>query len=215
MKALADNDIILKAACYGLLPAILAPVGDGTNGNVGFLGAAQFVLGKQLSKIRLRGNVARIKETLSKFFSANEVLEPTREEQALAADLEALAQAQGVNLDTGESQLVSILISRSLLWLLTGDKRAVVAIERLLDEEPSLHAIKGKVMSLEQLVSSLLTSGDGEMIRAAICAEPDVDRSLKICFACASAGVALSTVMEGLKSYIGDLRKMAPRVLST
>ena len=215
MKSLTDNDIILKAACYGLLPSILAPVVDGNNWKVGFLGAARFVLGKKLAKIRLRGSAVKVQERLSKFFAANEAIEPTPEEQALAAKLEALAQLQAVNLDTGESQLVSILISRDLRWLLTGDKRAVVAIERLLDEEVSLHVVKGRVMSLEQLVYSLQANGESITIRAAVCGEPDIDRSLKICFACSSTEAEPSSVMEGLKNYIADLRKMAPRVLAT
>ena len=53
------------------------------------------------------------------------LLNPTPQEISLAANLEEAAAKCAVELDTGESQLVAILLQRSGPLLLTGDKRAI------------------------------------------------------------------------------------------
>lgn len=214
MRAVADNDILLKGACYGLLPTLMATVSG--EGPVGILGSSRFVVPKQIARARLRGDPAIAGTHFAAFLAANEVVEPSAAEQRMAALLEAAAQELALNLDTGESQLVAILVSRCLGWLLTGDKRAIVSIEALLKRETQLMAVAGKVRCLEQLVFAALTIAGWDQIRRAICGEANVDRTLSICFSCSSgdqaSGVDAST---GLASYIADLRTKAPQVLAT
>ena len=56
------------------------------------------------------------------------LLEPTASEIELAAEFEAQAQRQNVPLDSGESQLAAIALSRAARGILTGDKRAITAL---------------------------------------------------------------------------------------
>lgn len=212
MKALVDNDILLKGACYGLLTELAAAIpGEDT---IGVLGASKFVITHHLRHYKLNSAAGTAEARLLTFLSSNEVVEPTPEEQELAASLESSAQKLSVGLDVGESQFVAILISRLLPWVATGDKRAIVALERLFDADARLAPIVGKFICLEQLVKRLVT-GDLGALRGAICSEPTVDKTLTICFRCTSSGTAPDAIIEGLESYIGALRADATRVLAT
>ena len=212
MNALLNNDILLKGACYGLLSDLVDSI-PGKQG-IGFLGAAKFVLTKRLKNMRLRGDPIAVEARLLSFLAGN-VIEPTTEEMRLASELETIAQRLAVNLNAGESQLVAVLVLRGINWLLTGDKRAVIAVERMLDIQSQLMAAAGKVLCLEQLVRRLLVDDDPTPVRNVICAEPNVDRSLNICFSCTCQNMLPSSVIEGLNSYVADLRSQAPRVLAT
>jgi hypothetical protein len=213
MTALVDNDILLKGACYRLLATLVA-MKCGTD-RVGYLGAARFVLSKKIRRAKLSGDAVEAEAELLGFLAEHEAIETTAEEQELAAFFEATAQGLPVNLDTGESQLFAVLVLRTLPSLLTGDKRAIIAIERLLDTTEALAEAAGKVTCLEQLVRLAMMWGDAAVTRAAICREPGVDRALSICFSCLSPELQTASVVEGLDSYILDLRQNAPRALAT
>lgn len=214
MKAVIDNDVLLKGAQYGLLPQFIAAI-PGKDGSIGVLGAARYVVGNRISKHASGDNCDVALSMFYDLLDRNIELEPTLEEQYAASDLELCAQRMGVELDVGESQLCSILISRALPLLVTGDKRAICAIEALLNCNKLLTQAAGKVMSLEQVVCALLEVAHTESIREAICNTPTADRTLSICFCCASAAPACKDdIMMGIASYISDLRRKAPRALS-
>jgi hypothetical protein len=213
MNAVVDNDIVHKGACYGILADILQPH-NGAGGAIGALGTARFVVSKRIKKMRLQRNGSLAQEELRKFLSRCVELSPTEDEQHLAAEFEFAAQQLAVNLDTGESQLCAIVIVRVIPRLLTGDKRAITALERLHDGHPALQAIRGKVGCLEQAILDLVARGQLPLLRTAICSEPTVDKTLTICFGCSSAEAQPETVLEGLNSYINALRACASRVLA-
>jgi hypothetical protein len=214
MNVVVDNDIVYKGLCYGVLHDIVHPY-NGTAGSVGVLGAARFVVGKKVQKTRLRRSADLVAQELGRFLSGAVQLEPTDSEQSLAADLESAAQQHDVNLDAGESQLCAIVIERAIPILLTGDKRAITAMERLLDAELRLHGLRGKVRCLEQAVLYVLDQRDLETLRTAICTEPMVDKTLTICFGCSSPSMQRETVLQGLDSYIRALRAGATRILAS
>jgi len=213
MNALIDNDVLLKGACYRLLGQLATTI-CADSPVVGVLGSARFVVPRKMEKVNLRGDRAAALKVLFMFLSEAEALEPADNEQRLAADMELAAQKHGVNLHEGESLLCAILVQRALPSLATGDKRAIVAIEMLLDIDSRLLAVRGRVKSLEQLFAAALVRHGCAALRMAVCAEPEVDKSLAICFSCSSHSVEDTTVMEGLQSYISDLRRKAGRVLA-
>jgi len=141
-------------------------------------------------------------------------LEPTAEELQAAANLEYTAQVEGLQLDVGESQLCAIVIARKIEWLVTGDKRAIAALERLLAFRHEIADLTGKLVCLEQLVRRLLADGSGAVMRAAICGEPAVDKALSLCFSCTSATMAPESWMEGLTSYVNAVRSTAPTLMA-
>jgi hypothetical protein len=213
MNAVVDNDIVLKGVCYGILSDVLQPH-NGRAGTIGVLGTARFVVSNRIKKVKLTRSENLILEELARFLSCCTQLNPTEHEQRLAAELEFAAQQLGLGLDTGESQLCAISILRAISKLFTGDKRAITAMERLLDGHTALLAMSGRVWCLEQAISILVAGGQLQSLRSAICSEPTVDKVLTICFACNSPDVQPETVVEGLNSYIGALRADAGRVLA-
>lgn len=204
-----DNDVILKAVCFGL-PADFWPGGSA----IAALGAAPFVLAKAIARRRVRGDEAALRQALDEFFGRAAVLDPTDAEAALAADLQYLAQRNELALDTGEAQLAAMVVTRRIAELHTGDKRAIAALEELLDSEARITKLAGRIRCLEQLVAALLADEKlYDRIQAGICAEPDLDKALAICFAC-GRDPGLATVLEALASYIENLRASASRVLA-
>jgi hypothetical protein len=212
MNALIDNDVLFKGACYGLLEkliSIICPINA-----TGVLGSARFVVPKKIEKANLNRDRGTALGILLAFLSQTETLEPADDEQRMAADFELAAQKLGVNLDGGESQLCAILVKRVLSSLLTGDKRAIAAIETLLDADSRLMPICGKVKCLEQVFVGSIVRHGCVTLRLAVCAEPEIDKALSICFSCKSQSVEDASILEGFQSYINDLRQCACRVLA-
>lgn len=208
-----DNDLVLKAVCYGIT-ADFWP-GVGTAQGVGVLGAARYVVSKRLERVSLARDRSTARAELSGLLALVTELEPTEGEVDLAAGFEIAAQELGLSLDSGESQLAAMVIERAVPVLETGDKRAIRSIEQLLDRVDELLPIQGRVRCLEQIVRRVLDdAGAIDRVAAAICAEPGVDKTMSICFAWSSGRPpALDQVIEGLASYIASLRADAPRVL--
>jgi predicted nucleic acid-binding protein len=212
MKAVVDNDILLKGACYGLLSDLV----HGTAGGVavGVLGAARFVVIKRIRKLNLCLDPSFAVACLETFLNSAQSVEPSTNEQIIAASLEAAAQKLAVSLDAGESQLAAIAISRNISAVLTGDKRAIVALEILMDSYTPLVALTAKVHCIEQLFRRLISANKFAMMRNAICKESGIDKTLSICFSCTQPNIELTSVVEGLDSYIAALRKVATRMLA-
>lgn len=213
MNALVDNDVLFKGACYRLLSEFVSAIPCDTKAT-GVLGSAQFVLRRRIRMARLRSNVSEPLRCLMQFLADAQILEPTDGELQMAANLELMAQTLRVNLDSGESQLSAVLVTRNLPVLLTGDKRAIQAIEILLDADARLQAACGRIKCLEQIVKTLLSDATPTTLRAAICGEPDVDKALSICFSCKNPDAGPDSFLEGLTSYINSLRASARRVLA-
>jgi len=210
-NALLDNDVLLKAARYRLITPLLANVPLGI-AVYHILGSAAHIVRKKLKK---NPPACGLDEALAEFDRAAAALatvEPTREEIEFAARLELRAQRLNLPLDQGESILCAILALRGYDYLLTGDKRAIGAIEALLPHEPTLNAA-GKLVCLEQLFLWYVSGVGVEEARSVVCAEKAADRTLSICFACNSAATTLEACCAGLKSYIAALRATAPTVL--
>jgi hypothetical protein len=214
MEALLDNDILLKTACYGLLNELLFQ--DSSPAELlGVLGAARFVVTKKIRKRTLRKDKEAVIKTLETFLVRVSTVEPTADEQIMAADFELAAQRLGVALDAGESQLCAVFVARALHDFYTGDKRAIHAMEVLLEADLRLRSLIGKVRCLEQLVRRSVSKDNVSSFRAAVCSEPEIDTALTICFSCACANATLEGVIYGLDSYINDLRRHAQQVLAS
>lgn len=214
MEALVDNDILMKVACYGLLDELLSQTVSSTD-LLGILGATRFVVAKKIRKRVLRRDKEATVRALEAFIQRITTVEPTIDEQRMAADFELAAQRAGVALDTGESQLCAVLIFRAVRQLYTGDKRAIQAMQDLLEADTRLISLCNKVKCLEQLVLQSITEGNVSLFRAAICSEPETDAALTICFSCTSKGISLEEISHALNSYINDLRKSSRQILAS
>jgi hypothetical protein len=203
-----DNDVLIKGACYGLTTQLWATRLPGV------LGAARFVVPGRIARMKLAGDPAIAQATALELIERSRLLEPTADELHLAAALETAAQRRGLALDAGESQLAAMVAKREIPLLETGDKRAIRGFEALFDELEALTVLHGRLRCLEQVVLRYADAGDQDAMARAICAEPEVDKTLTICFRCLSPpphGTELDR--QCLDSYIGALRADAPRAL--
>ena len=216
MKAVVDNDVILKGACYHLLTDLVEQI-PATLETTGVLGAAKFVLSSRIAKQKIEGDLEAVERELDLFFQQVEHLEPTEEEIAFAAELEVAAKQENLPLDDGESLLCAMVVERTLPAFATGDKRAIKAIERLLDSGDELAFLEGRIICLEQLVLRLVFQSGGAFVRSQICAEPAVDKALTNSFSCRSGNSDIKdeNCIQGLRSYIGAVRSRAGRVLGS
>jgi hypothetical protein len=207
-----DNDVLLKAATYDTADRFWM---DGGLHGLGVLGAAKYVLPSVVAKRSPRKGAQPVLAALERILAAASALEPDQEELALAASIESAAQAAAVPLDVGESQLCAIVIRRGLEMLETGDKRAIQGFERVLDVLLEIARLEGRLRCLEQIVLTAIADDDTlHMIARAVCEEPDADKTLAICFGCASRlPVDRALIEHNLRSYIETLRKTAKRVL--
>lgn len=212
LYAALDNDVVLKAACYGLTDRFWPEAYDV---RVGVLGTARFVVPTYVERAHLRKDPAEALAHLDRVLARAERLEPSEQELELAVELERAGQLAGLALEGGESMLCAITLLRGVPWLHTGDKRAIKSIEALAD---SLAArMGGRMRCLEQLALGALSPPEQyPQLARAICAEPAVDKTLSICFSCfAEEHASRDAAREALENYIAALRAGAPRVLST
>lgn len=210
--AYIDNDILHKFSAYGLLQDLLTihPFGGCS---FFMLGAARYIVRKKLQKKPPTRGIESTLAELDTSFSRIIVIEPAREEINLAAELEFAAQKLNVDLDPGESMLCAAFLIRGGDYIYTGDKRAVYALQALLETCSVSTVLRNRVACLEQLLLALLDTQQKDLIRSAICAEPLVDKTLTVCFSCRSENANTASWKEGLLSYIKDLHKHAPMVL--
>lgn len=213
MTGAVDNDVLFKAACYGLLRELGGYV-DASLSRVGVLGAAPFVVRRLVARATLLGDREAVLAHLNQFLSAVVALEPDPAEQELAADLELVAQLRGLPLHAGESQLCAMAVRRGLTSIVTGDKGAITALERLLDDAATLTPLCGRVHCLEQAVLSMCGRLGDHTVRSAVCSEPHVDIALSMCFSCFSTDPDPTQFAAGLRSYIDSLRAGAARILA-
>jgi hypothetical protein len=124
----ADNDIVIKAVAYRLSPDFWP--GHGTTLTIGLLGTSRYVIPQRLKRARLADCAAALAE-FNSLLAVAHTFEPSETEVAMAADIEAAAQAAGLPLDNGESLLSVLVIERGVPVFETGDKRAISTLEQL------------------------------------------------------------------------------------
>lgn len=207
-----DNDILFKGTCYGFLETLLQAVDSPEQ--AGVLGQARFVLPKKLRKrppsVGAQAAVAMLESSLASL----QQIEPTDAEISLAAALEFEAVKRDVAFDSGESILTAVAAHRNLACIFTGDKRAIIALQALIqDNVEGIATIKQKCICLEQGCKSMIDKSlaTTAQIRRAICENRSADTALYICFSCSSP--ELADTDEGLLAYIDHLRKNAPDAL--
>lgn len=213
VTSLMDNDVLHKTTAYGLFNNILKtlPIRHEV---YGILGTAKYVVSKKLKK---RPPLRGLESVLVDFNSALQhlvELEPTHEEVTVAANLEYQAQHLNLELDIGESILCAVLLTRQLNHILTGDKRAIKAVEGLTTAENNSINFESRFICLEHLFIWLVNEHGVHNVRSSVCSEKIVDSALTNCFSCYSPEVPDESCVEGLKSYIANLQQDAPTVLA-
>lgn len=205
-----DNDILHKGAGFGLLKEIIGVIPAHVH-EVGVLQAAKFVVADKLRKTSLTDALALFEEVIQEA----KCLEPTKAEAEFAAQLEYEALRAKLTIDTGESLLCAIVIMRAFAHLATGDKRAIRSLELLISSHgDTIKELAGKVVCLEQLILRIIQTTDAKIVQRAICAQSSLDKTLAVCFSCASPEIGPESWQECLSKYVQDMRSGAPTILA-
>lgn len=208
-SVLLDNDVILKACCYRLGEEALACTAL-EHAPPSALGVARFVLRDRIARSQQLSDREEASKALAAFMESIRFIEPTDEEAELAAEFEAEAQARALEFDTGESQLFAVLLRRQMPLLVTGDKRAIGAMEQIAPNKSNATAC---IACIEQLIAAMVARFDIGALRIRICREPYTDRAISNCFSCSTTEASEVSIREGLRSYTNDVRKSAPTML--
>ena len=208
---LCDNDIILKSCCCDLSLEVLICLTR--IGVVSVLGAAQYVVASRISRSSRISDKAAAQENFEVFIMSVQMIEPTDSEVELAAEFESEAQKRNLSLDGGESILLAAFLYRGASLMLTGDKRAIAAIEMLKAVNASAAKIPQQIACLEQLFLSLLQGNDFKILQQRVCREPATDVALSNCFSCKSGKFSQQSIRDGLTSYVTSVRSIAPSTL--
>lgn len=211
-SVLVDNDIVLKVCCYNASKVFLECLGAHVR-SVCVLGMIQFVLTGVIRKRNGISNKLRTSTCLDEMLSIVVPIEPSDNELKIAAELEEVAQRNDVELDAGESQLLAMLISQRGDVLITGDKRAIRGIDAVTSELAVESAVEGRIACLEQVAMSILQRTGAEHLHSLVCSESGVDTALEICCSCATKEFSEESIGQKLASYIGELRRFAPKCL--
>ena len=205
-EILIDGDVVIKICSYQLSNEFISVLGC-ISKNLAILAVTRFTIRSRIARANRLTDPIGATRAMVNILSQLGTLEPSEDEIDLAADLEQRAIELSVELDSGESQLFAILLKRNFKLLITGDKRAICALDLIAPPTEGQ-----RLACFEQLIATLVTRYDYLDIRARICGEPKTDRAITACFSCSSTPDIANT-LSGLRSYVNDLKIKARRLL--
>jgi hypothetical protein len=195
---LADNDIIHKLACCGLLQELLQWLGVPPV-EVWVLPSMKYVV-----RPKLKGNQAALSE-LERFLSQVSNLPE--------ADIHMLGRFPR-EMDVGERQMLAILVNTpEVQHMVTGDKRALRLIGGLCSEDSALDERLGEVQvdCLESIMLALIDKYGFEPINVKASLGLKSDVVLQASF---GAKKSAGNAREALIFYLNDVRSEAPFLTS-
>ena len=197
---LADNDVLLSAAHWGLLDQV-PTIASATWANVAALSSLPPRVKKSDPKLFQDPAVAA---AMVPFLSQCAPLPNP--------DSEVIAILQGRHdIDVGEQLLLAAACNVPHAFVLTGDKRAIRALATL-RAEGLLPQLSGRLLCLEQWIWHVLSAlGPGELVeRFRRC--PDRNQAVRAVLGRVGQKSA-EEIREGLASYISELDDDAPDLL--
>lgn len=129
-----------------------------------------------------------------------------------ASEVEIIAEAANPilslnrpDIDTGEATLFAALYGSTNDSLLTGDKRAIVALSKV-NHVPQVNQLWARILCLEEAIYLILKALDFNKVSSLIRSRPDVDISLSIVFGKSKINTH-DEVIEGLVSNIKNIER--------
>lgn len=109
------------------------------------------------------------------------------------------------DIDSGEAVLFAALYQSPDDRMLSGDKKAFVALSRI-DASEATDSLWVRLICLEEALVLILKHGQFEQISAKVRARSDVDMTLSMAFGRSQAAEE-SNVLDALASYLGQLHR--------
>lgn len=122
---------------------------------------------------------------------------------------ELLAEFQDIDqIDSGEAILFALTILVDSTITFTGDKRSIIALGNILNEE-NRAKVTGRVKCLEQTIAELMLNMEFQEMSKKVANKP-WDTALRACF----GSTSYESVIEGLESYYYDLNNGCNNLLA-
>lgn len=200
-RLLVDNDVLIKLAHWGLLDPLPACF------NLDW----QHVTALTSLKFRARRGDTKLFKTPAVAARLAEQLENTAE--VTAGDPADLSKLQGiVDLDAGEVELVAACLADPDALLISGDKRALIALANACP--PGVAArLSGRVICLEQLLTLIARETSETFVIDGVLKHRELDSALRSVVG--PTGCSAVTFLEGMDSYVSHLRGNTSELLRT
>lgn len=194
---LLDSDVARKLAQYCITVEFLSAY-ETTSDQVSVLPALRFQLklNDKDKAVSLLGSEEAYLEICNLLKDAEEAI-PIDSEKAN----EILAMNQS-NLDIGEQTLLAVLASDPTNKLISGDKRAFVAISEL--TEQLIVSMWPNLICLEESMHLIVQKNDFTVVSEKVRSRPDVDGTFKLVFGVSEA-TSKGAVLDALNVFISVL----------
>ena len=194
---LLDSDAAKKICQYSLLHELAAALS---------CTLSEFAILPQL-KFQLKlANAEKAHEKLG----SQEAVEMARQLVAAASEVvvfvdiaNPLLQLNRPDIDSGEATLFAALHSDDDSSLVSGDKRAFVALSKV-DGVPVADALWARLICLEEALLLILRHADFQQVSEKVRSVPTVDTAISIAFGRTHAN-PIEGVLDGLNSYLQEL----------
>lgn len=194
---LLDSDAAKKICQYSLLHELASALGCGL-GDFAVLPQLKF----QLKLIKDDKAFAKL-GSLEAVDLARQLVASASEVEVLVESANPLLLLNRPDIDSGEATLFAALYGNEGAELLSGDKRAYVALSKV-EGMPVVDALWARLICLEEALYLILGSAEFQLVSAKVRARPDVDTSVSIAFG-RTAENPLESVVEALLSYMRSL----------
>lgn len=198
MLYLLDSDVAKKLAQYNLIAELIHGLGC-KESDLAVLPQLKYQLGLHLADqskaIKKLGTPQAVSVAMQLVTNATEVV--------ITSDIaNPILSLNHPNLDSGEKTLLAALATQEADKLISGDKRAIVAISKI-DDLP-IKNLWARILSLEEAMFIIITSNQFSDISDKVRSQTGVDTSISIVFG-KSTKNNLENVKEGLLSFIKSL----------
>jgi hypothetical protein len=182
VSLLIDNDIVIKLAQMDAFVDGISAIGASTK-EVGSLGTMLRFMGKSSEANRRRLTVSEQEANrLHQVLAAIIEVEPSIDEQRLAAALmKAIIEAQ-LDMDEGEVVLFAIGAIRKEVEVATGDKRALRELPHLARMNPVIGALRKRLICFEQIIKRLCQSKGLPRVRTAVLIARHADKTITVAY---------------------------------
>lgn len=196
---LLDSDAARKLCQYELIEELIVLLGC-TIGDVAVLPQLKF-------QLRLANDVKALEKlgTANAVDLAKRLIASAQEVEVSATSANPLLELNRPDIDTGEAILFAALSERSDSSLVSGDKRAFVALSKV-NGVPMIDGLWARMLCLEEALLWLARDGDFPTVSERVRNRLDVDTSIGISFG-RSIPAAQQTVIDALQSYIDHLKQ--------
>jgi hypothetical protein len=198
-----DNDALLKLVAGNLFWEAISSLGI-TQADLRVLPTAKFYFRKsrRLRQVYPESILERTLEVVNACYA----LTPTVDEE-----LQRLQVVEGI--DPGEAVLIVATKTEPSFYLVTGDKRCLIALATAGELKDIRHRLKGRVICVEQLILRVIETQGFERGLTKVLPARDYDTAIKSIFGSGERATR-ENVLSALDAYIQDLRQVTEGLLA-